>query len=246
VRIATFNIRHGAPKESYRGLPEQLAESCAALAADILALQEVDVGVPRSQHADLARVVADACEMAYCFAKARKHGYRGQYGNALLVRGTITDVEIVKLGGDHRHTIKIGPRRFKPFREPRNVIIATATVAGRTVSVGAGHLAADPPARHAQLSRAAARLATRPAPRALVGDFNIPWRQAAAWLEPYRLRLAEAVLSPTDPALQTGIDHVAVDGVQVERVETRWLPISDHPAKIVDVTIPDGRRTHPM
>ena len=109
LRVVTFNIRHAAPKDSHAGLPDKLAEACATLDADILALQEVDVGVPRSGKADLAKVAADACGMAYYFAKARKHAYRGQYGNALLVRGSINDVEVVPLSGDHRHTIRLGP-----------------------------------------------------------------------------------------------------------------------------------------
>src|SRR2546429_413817 len=83
-----------------------------------------------------------------------------------------------------------GPPVVKPFREPRNAIIATVTVGERTISVGTGHFAADPAARPAQLSRAVQALAARPAPRILVGDFNIPWRQAATWLEPYGLELA--------------------------------------------------------
>jgi endonuclease/exonuclease/phosphatase family metal-dependent hydrolase len=240
LRVATFNIRHAAPKDSYRGLPDKLAQSCAELDADILALQEVDVGVPRSQRANLAEVAAQACGMAYYFAKARKHAYRGQYGNALLARGSISEVEVVELGGDHRHTLKLGSSVLKPFREPRNAIIATVTVRGHAISVGTGHFAADPSARKSQLTRVAEGLIRRPEPHLLVGDFNIPWQRAAAWLQPYGLQLAEALLEPSNPALQTGIDHVAVRGLVVDRVESRWLPISDHAAKIVDVTIPPG------
>lgn len=237
LRIVTFNIRHAAPKDSYGGLPDQLAAACASLDADVLALQEVDVGVPRSQRANLAKAAADACGMTYRFAKARKHAYRGAYGNALLARGTIDDVEVVRLGGDHRHTLRIGPVVLKPFREPRNAIIATVTVGDHTLSIGTGHFAADTSARRAQLTAAAERLVARPAPRILLGDFNIPWRQAAEWLAPYRLTLAETLLAPADRERQIGIDHVAVDGVGIEHIETRWLPISDHPAKIVDVTV---------
>lgn len=240
LRIVTFNIRHGAPQDSYRGLPDQLAEACAALNADVLGLQEVDVGIPRSQFADLARVAADACGMTYYFGKARKHNYRGQYGNALLVRGEISDVEVVPLKGDHRHNVAIGPLVLKPFREPRNVIVATATVGGRSFSVSTGHLAVEAAAKHAQLTTAAARLVSRPSPRILLGDFNIGWHQAASWLAPYGLTLAEALLTPADPAQQDGIDHVAVEGLTVQRVEVRWLPVSDHPAKIVDVGFPGG------
>lgn len=239
LRVATFNIRHGAPRDSYRGLPDVLAAACAGLDADVLGLQEVDVGVPRSQHADLAKVVADACGMAYHFASARKHAGRGRYGNALLVRGSIHDVEVVRLTGDHRHVINVGALKLKPFREARNVIIAELEVDGQRFSVGTGHLATDPAARQPQLHRAAARLAARPAPRLLLGDLNIGWRQAAEWLQPYGLTLAEAALAQPDPAAQTGIDHIAVRGITVERVETRWLPVSDHQAKIADVVLGD-------
>jgi endonuclease/exonuclease/phosphatase family metal-dependent hydrolase len=237
LRIATFNIRHGAPATSYHGLPDKLAQACLGLDADVLGLQEVDVGVPRSQYADLAKVVADACGMAYYFAKARRHAGRGQYGNALLVRGSIHDVEVVPLSGDHRHTLAIGPLTLKPFREARNVILAAVDVSGHRLSIGTGHLATDRSAQQAQLSKAAARLTARPAPRVLLGDFNIPWRQAAKLLKPYRLTLAEAALPRPDPAIETGIDHVAIDGVAVEHVETRWLPVGDHQAKIVEIEL---------
>jgi endonuclease/exonuclease/phosphatase family metal-dependent hydrolase len=234
LRVVTFNIRHAAPKDSYRGLPDRLAESCAALEADVLALQEVDVGVPRSGRTNLAAIAADACGMDYYFAKARKHAYRGQYGNALLVRGSITDVEVVRLSGDHRHAVRLGPIVVKPFREPRNAIIATASVGVARIAVATGHFAADSTARRAQLTTAAERLVAREPPHVLLGDFNVPWPQAAEWLQPYDLTLAEARL---EPARQVGIDHVAVRGLEVLHVETRWLAISDHPAKIVDLVI---------
>jgi endonuclease/exonuclease/phosphatase family metal-dependent hydrolase len=234
LRVVTFNIRHAAPKDSYRGLPDQLAAACASLNADVLALQEVDVGVPRSGRANLAEVAADACGMAYYFAKTRKHAYQGQYGNALLVRGSIADAEVVKLSGDHRHTVPVGPWALKPFREPRNAIIATITVDGNVISAGTGHFAAYPSARRQQLTTAAERLVERPVPRLLLGDFNIPWPQAAEWLAPYGLTLAEAELSSGQ---RHGIDHVALAGLTATYAETRWLPISDHPAKIVEVEL---------
>jgi endonuclease/exonuclease/phosphatase family metal-dependent hydrolase len=232
LRVVTFNIRHAAPKESYGGLPDKLAEACVELDADILALQEVDVGIRRSQCTDLAKIAADATGMTYYFAKARQHNYRGAYGNALLVRGNISDVDVLRLAGDHRHTFTIRGFVLKPFREPRNAIIATVQIGEQRISVGAGHFAAEPRPRRAQLEAAASRLVERAAPRLLLGDFNIQWQQAAQWLAPYGLTLAEADL---DTRQHTGIDHVAVDGLHVERVETRWLPISDHPAKIVEL-----------
>jgi endonuclease/exonuclease/phosphatase family metal-dependent hydrolase len=235
VRVVTFNIRHGAPKDSERGLPDVLAEACRTLDADVLALQEVDIGVPRSQKADLAKVVAEACGMSYYFAKARKHVCRGQYGNALLVRGAIDDVEVLALGGDHRHTLHIGSLHLKPFREPRVAIVASVTVGGHALSVGTGHFAADQAARRPQLTAAAQRVVARPRPRILLGDFNIAWAQAREWLAPYGLVPAP----PREPGGRVDIDHVAVDGMTVESVRLRWLQISDHPAKIVEVNVPD-------
>jgi endonuclease/exonuclease/phosphatase family metal-dependent hydrolase len=82
------------------------------------------------------------------------------------------------------------------------------------------------------LDTAAQRLTRRARPRILLGDFNIGWAQAARWLEPYGLRLAESGGIGT----QQGIDHVALDGLSAVRIETRWRAISDHAAKIVDVT----------
>jgi endonuclease/exonuclease/phosphatase family metal-dependent hydrolase len=175
--------------------------------------------------------------MSYYFAKARRHAGLGQYGNALLVRGRIDDVTVVVLAGDHRHVLNVGGLTIKPFREPRNAIVATVTVAGWRISVATGHFATDPSARRPQLNRVAETLAARPAPRLLLGDFNIPWRRAADWLAPHGLKLAEALLEPARPELRKGIDHVAVDGLAVHDVATRWLAISDHPVKIVEVTI---------
>ena len=116
VRLATFNIRHGAPSRGYKGEPERVAAACASLAADVLALQEVDRGLARSGRADLAQVAADAAGMEVVFAQTMPlRG--GQYGNALLVRGEIEDVEIVRLPGGYRFWVR---------REPRNAIVATA------------------------------------------------------------------------------------------------------------------------
>jgi endonuclease/exonuclease/phosphatase family metal-dependent hydrolase len=146
----------------------------------------------------------------------------------------IAEVEVVKLSGDHRHTLHLGSVELKPFREPRVAIVAGVRIGGLTVSVGTGHFAADPTARHAQLSRTAELLVTRPRPRLLLGDFNVEWAQATEWLAPYGLVPAP----PREPGGRIDIDHVAVDGVTIESVELRWLPISDHPAKVVEVTVP--------
>ncbi|HRI97143.1 MAG TPA: endonuclease/exonuclease/phosphatase family protein [Nocardioides sp.] len=60
MRVATFNILHGrSPADGVVDL-ERFAAAIASLDSDVLALQEVDRNQPRSQHADLTAVAAEA------------------------------------------------------------------------------------------------------------------------------------------------------------------------------------------
>jgi endonuclease/exonuclease/phosphatase family metal-dependent hydrolase len=61
MRLATFNINGRSPGENRVDL-DRLANSIRTLAPDILALQEVDLYLPRSHDADLAAIVAEAME----------------------------------------------------------------------------------------------------------------------------------------------------------------------------------------
>ena len=110
-------------------------------------------------------------------------------------------------------------------------------VDGVRISVATGHLAAHPEARRRQLEQAAGALVARPNPRLLCGDLNIEWAQAAEWLRPYGLELAEALADPVDPALRAGLDHVAVTGMRVLSVRSRRFVISDHEARIVELDV---------
>ena len=76
IRVATFNIQHGAKGDYGRGYPDLVAEACEDIGADILGLQEVDIGVPRSQKVNLASIAAEVTGMEYVFAKSRT--YRGE------------------------------------------------------------------------------------------------------------------------------------------------------------------------
>ncbi|HEV3402408.1 MAG TPA: endonuclease/exonuclease/phosphatase family protein, partial [Acidimicrobiales bacterium] len=59
MRLATFNILHGRTFDGGPASADRLAEACALLEADVLALQEVDKGQPRSGGVDQAAVVAE-------------------------------------------------------------------------------------------------------------------------------------------------------------------------------------------
>ena len=238
IRLATFNIRHGAPAEKsvQKGNPEALAEACASLDADILALQEVDKGVARSGWKDLARLAAEASGMEYVFA--RSMWFRGgQYGNALLVRGEIEDVEQLRLTGGRRHRLpfKIKGKQPKLFREPRSAIVATAHVRDKKVSVAATHLATETAVSSHQLQTVLGATMRRPGPRVLMGDFNRSTQLVARYPLPSGLMLVDS--PPTFPALnpKKSIDHIIINGLTLYSVETRRLDVSDHLALIVDV-----------
>jgi endonuclease/exonuclease/phosphatase family metal-dependent hydrolase len=86
LRIVTYNI-HRAIGLDRRFRPERVAHVLAEHDADIVLLQEVDDGVPRSRELDLAAVLADALDYPY-YAVGHNVAVRqgGTYGNATLSR----------------------------------------------------------------------------------------------------------------------------------------------------------------
>lgn len=227
MRLISFNIQHGcADGPGRRGAVDlhALRLVCAAFRADVLALQEVDVGTRRVGGADLAGEVAEACGMTVAFAPTVDLG-PGKYGNALLVRGSLEDVERVHLPA-------------WPGAEPRGALLGTAVLeAGARLSVAACHLGLGRQATEeapSQLATVAEMLAARPAPRALLGDLNLVPGEVAPVVEKAGFVLAGG--PATHPAQRPSrrIDHVAVAGLTVNSVEVPRTPLSDHRPLVVD------------
>ena len=225
LRVASFNIQHGRLPS---GTVDTLlaAQACATLAADVLALQEVDSKKSRSQWLDQATVIAGVCGMAHAFGPVRRHVFRGGYGNALLVRGALSDVDAVRL-----------PRTAAA--EPRRALLATAHVNGLVLSVAVTHLSVRGVESEPQLLAVLDALSRRPQPWLLVGDFNRGPRQVAPLVARAGLALVDPSL-PTFPALEprARIDHVAYAGLEPGAVEVRELPVSDHRALVVELRPP--------
>lgn len=220
LRLATFNIQHGRTPAGVVDIG-LLGTSCAALNADLLALQEVDDGLRRSHDADTAATVALATGMTHVFGPAIERG-GGRYGNALLVRGSIHDVEVIAL----------------PDKEPRCGIVARVELAGgTTLSVVATHLGLRGAGRD-QLPVLLDALRRRPAPRLLLGDLNLhpedvePLAAAAGF--------TRVPSGPTFPAHapHREIDHVLLDGLVDTAAVVVPLPVSDHRAVVVEVQVP--------
>ena len=88
-RVITYNI-HRAIGLDRRFAPDRIAKVLADHKADIVLLQEVDHGAPRSRELDMAREFAN--ELGYAdFAAGYNVSLRkGHYGNATLSRFPIT------------------------------------------------------------------------------------------------------------------------------------------------------------
>ncbi len=85
IRFATYNI-HRAIGVDRRFRPERIAKILADHDADIVLLQEVDEGAPRSQELDLARELAQRLGYPYLAVGHNVRLKKGRYGNATLSR----------------------------------------------------------------------------------------------------------------------------------------------------------------
>jgi len=222
MRIVTFNVQHGRTPGGAVDTAT-LARFCAEMEPDLLALQEVDLHLRRSGRADQAAVVARAAGMTGVFGAARRLGIWGRYGNALVVRGRVLDVETLRL-----------PRLGR--RERRAALVASVEVVGRRLSVAATHLSTEHDDGVAQLGVLLRALGARPAPRLVLGDLNLRPDRAVPALEAAGYLVASAA-EPTYPAAGPflRIDHVAVQGLEIGRVVVLGAaPVSDHRPLLVE------------
>ncbi len=84
ITVLTYNIHKAIGNDRKFDL-ERIARVCAAERADIIALQEVDNGVPRSRHLNLAEVLGEKLGFHYRLGSNVKLKV-GSYGNATLSR----------------------------------------------------------------------------------------------------------------------------------------------------------------
>ncbi|HEV7864949.1 MAG TPA: endonuclease/exonuclease/phosphatase family protein [Acidimicrobiia bacterium] len=214
MRVATFNVKHGEDGDGRVDL-RRMTAACAALSADVLAIQEVDRYARRSGFRDEMRLIAGATGLQGVFGEAARRGPLQSYGNVLLASGPITDVEVLRL-----------PRPSQG--EPRVAILARVSVGGVGLSVAATHLSFRRGEGAAQLDVLLAALAERDGPRLLLGDLNlgpevvVPVVTAAG----YTVAPTEATFPACAP--RTRIDFVAVSGLEVVEASTPRVGTSDH------------------
>ena len=81
VRLATFNIQHGHSPSDETVDVTRYADAVKALDADVLALQEDDRDQPRSEHADLTAIAAEAMGAVEHASSPRSQVRRGRRGS---------------------------------------------------------------------------------------------------------------------------------------------------------------------
>lgn len=179
LRVGTYNIHHGADGQDRLDL-SRTAAAIAALRADVIGLQEVDVGYgARSGFEDQAARLAELLGLQVCFGAAidrpgvdrsgtdgaDRGGRRQQYGLALLTRHEIVAHAMHPLPGHPA---------LDALHEPRGLLSTTVHPAGQEpLHVLVTHLDhEDPRHRTAQVLRILEHTAALEGPALLLGDFN--------------------------------------------------------------------------
>ena len=213
IRVATFNAHHADGLRGHRAL----VETCRALDADILGVQELDRHTSRTWFRDQARMIGDQLGFHYALGPAKNLGFGGRQCNALFTRGTLTDIDIFELPREHGLELRVA-------------VIARVRVHDVEVTAACTHLQHRPRSlAEVQLAALFARLDTEPRPRVLLGDLNLAADVAVPLLRDAGYTAVEVGLSAPRSAPHEQIDWIAVDGDV--RVERAWLGeplVSDH------------------
>lgn len=258
MRLATFNLLHGRSLHDGAVRAERVSAAVAALDADVLALQEVDRGQPRSGLLDLTAVAAQAMGAGEHRFVAAVVGTPGQtwapwhsaaddtgphYGIALVSRFPVLQWQVTRLpAAPVRSPVYVPGAGLMLLRdEPRVLLAAVVDAPGGPVTVASTHLSFVPGWNMRQLRAATRALRSLPAPRVLLGDLNLPAalvRAGSGWRP-----LARRATYPS-PAPRAQLDHVVADPRgshllgPVLQVCTPEMPISDHRPLVVQLGPP--------
>jgi endonuclease/exonuclease/phosphatase family metal-dependent hydrolase len=230
LRVMSYNIHHGEGLDGRVDL-ERIAGVIQRERPDMVALQEVDKGVERTQRRDFPAELATLTGMSCVFSN-NYHYQGGEYGNAILSRLPV-------VGWTNRHY-----RMLRPG-EQRGLLEVRAKAGRRVVRFFATHLdfRGDDSERVLNVGEVRAVVESEPdLPAIVAGDFNdLPGRRVHRLIKEF-MHDAWEVGSEGDgftiPAAkpQKRIDYVfATRGIAVDRM---WVPeteASDHRPVVVDL-----------
>jgi endonuclease/exonuclease/phosphatase family metal-dependent hydrolase len=251
MRIATFNILSGRSPADDEVDEDRFASAVAALDADVLGLQEVDRNQPRSRHADLTSIAAEAMAAphhrfvaalsgtpaTWTAATGEDQPDAAAYGVALLSRYPVTGWQVVRLPPvpvpvPHRFHGRWRPDWVRD--EPRVGVVAEIESPTGPLRVACTHLSYLRWWNPHQLRVLMRALGDHDdVPTVLLGDLNMG-RERAEQVTGMR-PLATGLTFPGDePAEQ--IDHLLARGeLTATGGGTVALPMSDHRALVADL-----------
>ncbi len=129
-RLLTYNIHKGIGGLDRKYRPERICEAIGRYQPDIVLIQEVDDGVPRSSGHRQVDLLGDALGLPHRAFQANVTLKRGHYGNAILSRFPLSDVHHLDLS--------------VPLKKRRQALIASCHLQhgghSRTVKVVNFHL----------------------------------------------------------------------------------------------------------
>ena len=251
MRIATFNILSGRSPDDDQVHEDRFSEAVRRLDADLLGLQEVDRNQPRSSHADLTAIAAEAMDAPHHLFVAALAGTPGTtwsaatgdeqpdsaaYGIAFLSRYAVLGWRTIRLPGaplpvPHRFHGRVLPDWVRD--EPRVAVVAEVDTPDGRLDVVTTHLSFLRPWNRFQLRRLLRELGPRATPTVLMGDLNMGPRPAAGVTG-----LAPLATGATFPARspREQIDHIlATPELHPAGGGAIGLPMSDHRALYVDL-----------
>jgi len=203
LRLATWNLHMGVGRDGRRDLA-RTAQVILEIKPDLIGLQEVD---NHFHHAgdDLAQL--HHLTGMEAVAGPALQGHEGDYGNALLTRLPVLEVE--------RHDLSVDRR------EPRGLLIAHLDWQGESIQVAVTHLGLLPGERRSQVRRLIDCLGSgNRAPLILMGDFNewLFWGRPMRWLHRHFGRFRSPATFPVCwPFLR--LDHILAE--PQERLHSR-------------------------
>ncbi len=235
LRVMTYNIHHAEGTDGRIDL-ERIACMIRKAGADLVALQEVDRGVARTQRRDLPAELAALTGMT-CLFTNNFHYQGGEYGNAILTR-----FPVLEWTNSHLRMVRPG--------EQRGLLQAVVDVHGNPLVFFATHLdnRSDDEERRQnvqELRAAAAQHGDRPI--LLGGDFNaVPDSRVIAamretWIDLWELAGEGPGYTSPSGKPRRRIDYLWMlrgTPARVRRIEVLDSPASDHAAVAAEIEWP--------
>jgi endonuclease/exonuclease/phosphatase family metal-dependent hydrolase len=252
MRIATFNILSGRSPQDDQVDEGRFVEAVKTLDADMLGLQEVDRNQPRSQHADLTAIAAEAMGAAdhqfvaalsgtpavWTASTGEEQPDAAAYGVAFLSRYPVTGWQVVRLPPapgrvPHRWHGQVLPDWVRD--EPRVGVVAEVDTPGGPLRVVTTHLSFLRVWNVWQL-RVLMRGLHEPhdVPLVLMGDLNMG-RRTAERVTGLRPLATGATFPASSPTVQ--IDHLltSANGPRARSGGPMPMPMSDHCALVAEL-----------